>query len=139
MADRPARRECDRGAGWRAWRRRCYGPAMPSLSEAIADLVEDGGAYHTDPPAGWSQGRTLFGGVTAALALGSLRRIAPELPPLRSAQVAFVGPAAGRLSFRPAILRQGRSATVAAVDCEGEAGLAVRVTFVFGADRESQV
>jgi hypothetical protein len=66
---------------------------------------------NTDPEAGApalsvqrAQGRTTYGGCSAALCLEAAKRLlrdqrhsagAAELPPLRSAQVAFVGPAGG--------------------------------------------
>ena len=77
--------------------------------------------------------------MTAALAWAAAARTFPDLPPLRSVQAAFVGPASGRLTLRPVILRQGRSATTVGVDVHGEAGLATRLTFFCGAARSSKV
>ncbi len=77
--------------------------------------------------------------MTAALAWASTARTFPKLPPLRSVQAAFIGPASGRLSFAPEILRQGKSATTVGVDVRGEAGLAARLAFFCGAARPSKV
>jgi len=112
---------------------------MPTLGDIVAGLESDDGVYRTDTPEGWTQGRTLYGGLTAALAIASAKRAFPDLPPLRSAQIAFVGPASGALTFRPQLLRQGRSATIVAVVCEGENGIAARAMFTFAAARESLV
>jgi hypothetical protein len=54
-------------------------------------------------------------------------------------QAAFVGPAAGRLTLAPEVLRQGKSATTVGVEVRGDAGLAARLTFFCGAARVSRV
>jgi acyl-CoA thioesterase len=77
--------------------------------------------------------------MTAALAWAATTRLLPDLPPLRSVQAAFVGPASGRLTLAPEILRQGKSATTIGVDVRSEAGLAARLTFFCGAARPSKV
>lgn len=112
---------------------------MPSFGEVLTSIVRQDDAYRLDTPDDWAQGRTLFGGMTAALSLAAARDALGELGPLRSAQLAFVGPAAGALRLRPELLRQGRSSAMANVDCFGENGLAARATFVFGAARDSEV
>jgi len=44
-------------------------------------------------PDSWLQGRTAYGGLTAALALAAAQQSGSEgLPPLRSAQVSFIAP-----------------------------------------------
>lgn len=111
----------------------------PTLAEVIASLSPGGATFTLDAPLSWSQGRTLYGGMTAALAWAAAVRTLPDLPPLRSVQAAFVGPASGRLTLAPEILRQGRSATTVGVDVRGEAGMAARLTFFCGAARPSKV
>lgn len=112
---------------------------MSSLQNAIDRLSQDGGEFVIDAPEDWAQGRTLYGGMTAALAYEAVKRSQPDLAPLRSAQFAFIGPATGRLRFSPMLLRRGRSSTIVAVDCANEEGPVARATFVFGAARESVV
>lgn len=109
----------------------------PSLAAVIASLAGDPLAIEAPPS--WSQGRTLYGGMTAALGWAAAARAFPDLPPLRSVQAAFIGPAAGLLSLDPLILRRGKSATTVGVDVRGEAGLAARLTFFCGASRPSKV
>ncbi|WP_300974301.1 thioesterase family protein [Sphingomonas sp. LHG3406-1] len=110
---------------------------MPTLAQVIASL--EGEPFGLDAPPSWSQGRTLYGGMTAALAWAAADRILPDLPPLRSVQAAFVGPASGRLTLKPEVLRRGKSATTVGVDVRGDAGLAARLTFFCGSPRESKV
>lgn len=108
-----------------------------SFSALLAGLRPHEGGLAIDLPADWLQGRTAYGGLSASLAYrAAVEAIAP-LPPLRSAQFAFVGPAMGTLSVAPTILRQGKSTTFVGVDLVGEAGLAVRGLLCFGADRQS--
>lgn len=109
-------------------------PASPTpLARLLAELVRDGGAarWHGTVPPDWQQGRTAFGGLSAAMALHAARQLEPELPPLRSAQVAFVGPLAGAVTVSATLLRRGRNAAFVAAEVSGEAGLGVRCTYVF--------
>ena len=85
----------------------------------------------------WLQGRTVYGGLAAALCLQSALASFAGLPPLRSAQIAFIGPATGALQIAPRVLRKGKSTVFVGVDLTGEAGLATRATFCFGAARAS--
>jgi acyl-CoA thioesterase len=88
-------------------------------------------------PQDWLQGRTAYGGLSASISLAATLRSFPDLPPLRSAQFAFIGPASGELLIRPEILRRGKSTVFAAADLHGEAGLAVRSLLCCGTDRPS--
>ena len=90
-------------------------------------------------PAEWMQGRTSYGGLSAALALEAARKLADDLPPLRSATVNFVGPLAGEVSVRARILRRGRNATWIGTEVESEAGVGLTATFVFMGPVESSL
>jgi len=85
----------------------------------------------------WMQGRTTYGGLAAALCLETALRTFPDLPPLRSAMVSFIGPAGAAVEARAKILRQGKSVTFVEADLIAEKGLATRCIFVFGGDRQS--
>lgn len=87
----------------------------------------------------WLQGRTVYGGLSAALCLEAAHRQFGGLPPLRSAQISFIGPASGELKLVPVELRRGKSTVFVGVDLFGEAGLATRATLCFGAGRASKV
>jgi acyl-CoA thioesterase len=77
--------------------------------------------------------------MTAAIGWAAAARAFADLPPLRSVQAAFVGPAMGALTLAPTILRKGKSATTVGVEVTGDAGLAARLTFFCGAPRASKV
>jgi hypothetical protein len=62
---------------------------MTSLTKVIEDFNP---SSKFDTPANWLQGRTIYGGLSVALALQAALRDGPTgLPPLKSAQIAFVG------------------------------------------------
>ncbi|MEO5867087.1 MAG: thioesterase family protein [Sphingomonas sp.] len=90
-------------------------------------------------PDDWLQGRTAYGGLSSALALYAAQRCEPDLPPLRTAQVAFVGPLAGEVTVRATKLRRGRNAAFIQSDILSQAGLGYRATFVFMVDRPSRI
>ena len=111
----------------------------PALGEVVAALEAMDGGWALDAPPSWSQGRTLYGGMTAALCWAAVGRSVPGLPPVRSAQFTFIGPASGRLNLKAELLRKGRSAAVVAVEVVGQAGIAARALFTCGAARESRI
>ncbi|MEK7264701.1 MAG: acyl-CoA thioesterase domain-containing protein, partial [Pseudomonadota bacterium] len=68
-----------------------------NFTEIIAGFSFDG-ALKGRVAENWLQGRTIYGGMTAALCLEGALRTFPDLPPLRSAQISFVGPAEGEVA-----------------------------------------
>ena len=96
---------------------------------AGSEPLDDGLAVMV--PETWMQGRTTYGGLTSALALVAARQVGGELPPLRSAVVSFVGPAAGRVEAHARVLRRGRNAVWVESRVESEGGTALTATFVF--------
>jgi acyl-CoA thioesterase len=85
----------------------------------------------------WMQGRTVYGGMSAALCLQAIRNDYPDLPPLRSAHISFAGPVAGDVAITTRVLRQGKSASFVTADLSSETGFGTHATFTFGADRPS--
>lgn len=112
---------------------------MTTLAEILASAIPAEGGFDVTIPADWMQGRTSYGGLSAALALTAAQACEPDLPPLRSAQVAFIGPLAGAVSVRATRLRRGRNAAFIQADVTGEAGLGLRATFVFMAEIASSL
>lgn len=104
---------------------------MTSLSAAIDALQPADGGWRGHIPDNWLQGRTAYGGFSTALALVTAQRAVPDLPPLRSAQVTFVGPLAGTVTAQASVLRRGRNATFVEAGVDGDAGVGLRATFVF--------
>lgn len=91
-------------------------------------------------PANWLQGRTVFGGLCAALSLEAVLRERPQaLPPFKSAQVSFIAPVTQAQRFNVSVLREGRSVTSVAVDCMSGDELALRTTLIFAQPRVSGI
>lgn len=88
-------------------------------------------------PDGWMQGRTTYGGLSAALCLETALRSFTDLPPLRSATIAFIGPAGGPVEGRAKLLRRGKSVSFVEADIASDKGIATRGAFAFGGARES--
>jgi acyl-CoA thioesterase len=84
----------------------------------------------------WMQGRTLFGGASAALALEAVRKAMPDLPPFRAAQVGFVAPVGANLAFSVEMVRQGRNVTQVRSDIASDGKLALTALMLFGEERE---
>jgi acyl-CoA thioesterase len=97
------------------------------------------GEARLDVPEDWLQGRTLFGGLQAAIGLAALRTVVPDSP-LRSLQVTFIAPVpGGKVEARARVLRSGKNATHAeARIVDGETTLASMIG-VFGRARDSAI
>jgi acyl-CoA thioesterase len=85
----------------------------------------------------WMQGRTVYGGMSAALCLAGVRIQFPDLPALRSAHISFAGPVAGDVQIAARMLRQGKSASFVTADLSSALGFGTHGTFCFGSDRAS--
>lgn len=109
------------------------GSMRASLSGIVA-AFDAAGQFNAPPQ--WRQGRTVYGGLTAALALqAALSCHGPALPPLKSAQIAFVGPASGPLRFAARLIRQGKSATWVSAECLAGNDVCLQAQFLFAAPR----
>lgn len=108
---------------------------------AAASLREDGLALAV--PDTWHQGRTAYGGLSAAVCLAVAKALGAKalggegLPPLRSAQFAMIAPVNGEIEVAAAVIRRGRNATwmSAQILCGG--ALAFTASFVFMGPVES--
>jgi len=112
---------------------------MTSLTRIIAGMSREGNDWRATIPETWLQGRTAYGGMSAALALHAAQHSDEDLPVLRSAQIAFIGPLAGEVTVRATKLRRGRNAAWIQADVESEAGLGLRAIFVFMGSVASKV
>jgi acyl-CoA thioesterase len=110
---------------------------MATYTEIIAAFSAAPGEFRGQVAENWLQGRTFYGGLTAALCLEGALKALPGLPPLRSAEIAFIGPAEGEVRIDVGVLRQGKSVTFVNADLMAEAGLAARAVFAFGQARAS--
>lgn len=110
---------------------------MTLFSLLLSGMVhEDRGSSVVVPP-DWMQGRSTFGGLTAALCVAAARERVTDPPPLRSAQFAFTGPVGGKVSFENELLRRGGSSVFMGVDVVCEQRLSARALLLFAAGRDS--
>jgi acyl-CoA thioesterase len=110
------------------------------FSEVLGSMKPRGAAWTAQASEDWTQGRSLFGGLQAALCVQAMRAALPALPPLRTLQTAFVAPVPpGTVTMRARLLRQGKNAVqVEARIVDGEATCCFALG-VFGAARSSAV
>ena len=101
----------------------------------LANLLNQ--ADHIPPK--WLQGRTAYGGLSAAIAMAATKAAYPDLPPLRSAQIAFVGPLSGDVSATPTLLRRGKNSAYLTCDVTSADGVGLHALFLFMASRPSAI
>jgi acyl-CoA thioesterase len=95
--------------------------------------------YSAHIPEDWMQGRTAYGGISAAVALHAANMAHPTEKPLRSAQISFVGPVGGDCSVTTKLVRESKSSQFVTVDVSGDAGLGTHALFTFSAPRTSHL
>lgn len=111
-----------------------------SLPELLRTARREPGRLAVNIPEVWLQGRTTYGGLSAALAYEAARTAsAATLPALRAAQIAFIGPVAGEVEIDARVERQGRNATWIRSDLRCDGALCLSATFVFMGPAESAI
>jgi Acyl-CoA thioesterase N-terminal domain/Acyl-CoA thioesterase C-terminal domain len=112
----------------------------PSFTAVLDSATVAGGSLSADVPADWTQGRTIFGGLQAALALRAMRAVVPPDVPLRALQGTFAAPLpAGEVHADAEVLRVGKNASQAEARL-GSGGETTAVFLgVFGTGRESAI
>ncbi|MEO8673256.1 MAG: thioesterase family protein [Tahibacter sp.] len=109
------------------------------LSEVLNALHGESGSVQVRVPEDWLQGRSVFGGLQAAIAVRAMRSLIGTDAPLRTLQGTFIGPVDADVSAQAQILRRGRNTlhVEARIVASGEV-LAVFIG-IFGSLRESVV
>ena len=110
---------------------------MTTFTELLSAIAIENGVHRLTTPPSWMQGRTLYGGISAALCFEAVKRDFPDLPPLRSAQIAFVGPSGGDITMATRLLRRGKSAAFVASDLSVDGEVGTVGLFCFGSERLS--
>jgi acyl-CoA thioesterase len=110
-----------------------------SIAAILESAVFREGRLAVDIPEGWMQGRTAYGGLSTTLALAGARRAVVELPPLRSAQITFLGPLAGRVEVTAKLARRGRNSAFVQAEIYSDQGLGLSAMFLFGQTRPSVI
>ncbi|RST31743.1 thioesterase family protein [Sphingomonas ginkgonis] len=112
---------------------------MATLGAVVGGLHADGEIYRAHVTPNWMQGRTTYGGASSALAVAAALKAFPDLPPLRSAQIAWTAPLGGEIEARPTLLRQGRSASFVRVELSAGEQVGLAALLLFAAPRESEI
>jgi acyl-CoA thioesterase len=111
---------------------------MSDLSSILhsAQATDGAWAYTTDDS--WLQGRSLFGGLQAAIAVDAMQKLQDPMPPLRTLQATLCAPISGpQVQVQTRLLRAGKNTLQCAADfIEGETLIASFVG-IFGQARES--
>ena len=104
------------------------------------------GQFHTGTnthritiPLSWHQGRTAYGGLSSVLAYQVAKLADTALPPLQSAQIAFVGPLAGEVDVTATVLRRGKNTAFVKSEISGADGIGLSCTFIFMTRRHSHL
>lgn len=110
-----------------------------SWNDICNKLAPSQNGLSTEIPENWRQGRTCYGGLTAALMLETVQREFADLPPLRSAMINFVGPVTEDPVFSSNLLRRGRNVTNISAEARIGDQSVGRAEFLFGASRDSKI
>ncbi|MGB0820880.1 MAG: acyl-CoA thioesterase domain-containing protein, partial [Parvibaculales bacterium] len=96
---------------------------MTSYTAMINNFLASGpDTYTANLPETWKQGRTAFGGITSALLLAAILNDHDDLPPLRTMQINFIGPAVDELTVTSKVLRRGKNNVTLRAELDSEAG-----------------
>jgi len=110
------------------------------FSEILGAATATDGVWSTTVGEDWLQGRSLFGGMQAAIALRAMRSLVHPDVPLRVLQTTFVAPVpAGRVAVVARVLRTGKNVTQVEARIVDRSETAALVVGVFGQARASRV
>jgi acyl-CoA thioesterase len=106
----------------------------------LLDAVRDNPASVTIPHV-WSQGRSCFGGLMAALQFEAMRAKVPADRPIRSLAITFVGPPAAEvpIRFEVDVLREGKAVSQVLGRATQNGEVMTLIQGSFGAPRESSI
>jgi len=110
------------------------------FSEILQAMAGSGGSWTAHVGEEWLQGRTVFGGLQAAIAVRAMRGLVPAETPLRTLQTSFIAPTpSGSIRAEARVLRSGKSATQVEARLYDGDQVACNVVGIFGTGRESGV
>ena len=110
-----------------------------NLASLLAQFEPGAQSQKIAIPPSWHQGRTAYGGLSSVLAYQAAKLSADDLPPLQSAQIAFVGPLAGDVDISARLLRRGKNTAFIQVGITGADGIGLTCNFIFMNRRHSHL
>ncbi len=113
--------------------------AQSNLDKILIELRDsEDNVTHFDES--WSQGRSAFGGLSAAFAVTAMCKAVPADIPMRSLMVSFIAPIPpGEVKVTTTIQRQGKNVVQISADVYAEGNLCLQAMGVFGRGREGLV
>lgn len=110
-----------------------------NLASLLAQFRVGATSHKISIPPSWHQGRTSYGGLSSVLAYQAAKLADADLPPLQSAQIAFVGPLAGDVEVTATVLRRGKNTAFVKSEISGGDGVGLICTFIFMNRRHSHL
>lgn len=111
-----------------------------NLSELLAAARVEPGRATFEVGDDWLQGRSVFGGLQAAVGWRAMRTLVPASMPLRTLQMTFIEPVpSGAVSATARVLRNGKNTVHVEARLENGQGLQATMLAVFGGARASIV
>lgn len=113
--------------------------SISSLSD-ILQRLQDSSENRTSFDESWTQGRSAFGGLSAALAVTGMRKQLHNSLPLRSLMVSFVAPLPpGEVEVQARIQRQGKNVTQMSASVVSDGQVCLQALAAFGQDRDELI
>ena len=105
---------------------------------SILSTLRDSPDCRTRFDAGWSQGRSAYGGLSSAFAVTAMGRLLSTPQPLRSLLVSFIAPIPpGEVQVEARIQRQGKNVSQLAADVIADGAVALQAMAAFGNPRKA--
>lgn len=102
----------------------------------ILDRLRQSENHCTSFSAEWTQGRSAFGGLAAAMAVCAMAKQLPSPQPLRSLMVSFIAPLPPtEVQVQPRVLRQGKNVTQTSASVLVQDTVCLQTMAVFGNPR----
>lgn len=114
-------------------------PSPMNLASLLGQFKAGTNTHRIEIPPSWHQGRTAYGGLSSVLAYQAAKLADADLPPLQSAQIAFVGPLAGEVEVTATLLRRGKNTAFVKSEITGADGVGLSCTFIFMNRRTSHL
>ncbi len=106
--------------------------------EDILTNLENSDSNSTHFSENWSQGRSAYGGLSAAFAVTAMRKKLAQPQTIRSLMVSFIAPVApGEVLVEAKLLRQGKNVTQCSANVVSEGQIALQAMAAFGNSREA--
>ncbi|MBL4572575.1 MAG: thioesterase family protein [Gammaproteobacteria bacterium] len=106
--------------------------------EDILTNLENSDSNSTRFSENWSQGRSAFGGLSAAFAVTAMRKRLTQPQTIRSLMVSFIAPVApGEVKVEANILRQGKNVTQCSANVISGGQIALQAMAAFGNSRKA--